>query len=112
MYFQINNIPTFVHEKRGKKALTTPQSLLTLFGNTIVHDCWTSYFNINTPKHALCGTHMIRELNALEKQGSKWAIWFKTFLFHLLECTKNNIAPYQNQLTPKQQGIASNFYGL
>lgn len=103
----------FVHQKRGKKALTAPESLLNDFENTVVHDCWASYFNINTSKHALCGAHIIRELNALEEQGgksSKWAVWFRTFLLNLLKCTKQNVAPYENQLTPSQQKIASSFF--
>lgn len=63
----------FVHKKRGREALDCEDSLLKDFQNRAVHDCWESYFGFDLCKHALCGAHLLRELNNLVENGSKWA---------------------------------------
>jgi len=73
----------FVHAKRGKKALEDTMSILPDFSGWLVHDCWSSYFKFKGCKHALCGAHIIRELNALDEKGVKWAKWFRRYLFAL-----------------------------
>jgi transposase len=71
----------FVHEKRGKLALTSDKSILQEFMGWLVHDCWGSYFNFKKMKHAICGAHILRELEGLvENQNTKWARVFKIFL--------------------------------
>jgi len=76
----------FVHEKRGKLALESEQSILNELTGWLVHDCWSSYFKFRGMHHALCGAHILRELEGLiENEQSKWARVFKTFLMHVFE---------------------------
>lgn len=76
----------FVHEKRGREALTSSQSILNRFKGWLIHDCWSSYFKFNGMKHGLCGAHIIRELQGLmDNNGSKWAKMFLKFLLDVYE---------------------------
>lgn len=100
----------FFHAKRGKEAMQSPQSLLSKFKNILVHDCWTSYFGIEGTQHAICNAHILRELTALEEQGTSWAIWFKEFLLETLQLTRQNEGFTEQLLTPEQQqNIAQRF---
>ena len=76
----------FVHEKRGKLAMDSEKSVLNRIRGWLVHDCWSSYFRFNNMKHALCGAHILRELEGLIENGqSKWAKVFHVFLMHVYE---------------------------
>ncbi len=70
----------FVHQKRGKEAIESDTSILNRFFGWLVHDCWSSYFNLTHLKHAVCGAHLLRELQSLIENQSQWAISFKAFL--------------------------------
>jgi len=71
----------FVHEKRGSGAIQINKSILTDYIGWLVHDCWSSYFNLKNLKHAICGAHILRELQGLIEGGeTKWAKVFKSFL--------------------------------
>jgi len=88
----------FVHEKRGKLALESEQSILDELTGWLVHDCWGSYFNFKGLRHALCGAHILRELEGLiENEQSKWARVFKTFLMHVFEM------PLEERIRRRQQ---------
>lgn len=71
----------FVHPKRGKEALNSIQSILPDYQGRAVHDCWTSYFKFDKCSHALCGAHLLRELQALIDRESKWAKTMHQFLY-------------------------------
>jgi len=74
----------FVHENRGSKALESEKSILGSINTWLVHDCWGSYFKFAQMHHAICGAHILRELEGLLQTGkSKWAGTFKTFLLNL-----------------------------
>lgn len=75
----------FVHPNRGKKALDSPFSLLPFYTGWTVHDCWSSYFKYENAKHAICGAHLLRELQALEEQGSNWAGLMRGLLLYAYE---------------------------
>lgn len=76
----------FVHEKRGALALNSNKSVMNKITGWLVHDCWSSYFNFKEFKHAICGAHILRELQGLiENNNSKWANTFKTFLMTVYE---------------------------
>lgn len=95
----------FVHPKRGKDALNDSVSILptySLKGGWVVHDCWSSYFNFKGIKHALCGAHILRELYALNENGTIWAKWFDRYFRTLLHLTKQN----DGILTEEQQDKA------
>ena len=75
----------FVHKKRGQEALKSEKSILNNVTGWLVHDCWGSYFNFDL-KHALCGAHILRELQGLiENHQSKWANTFKVFILSVYQ---------------------------
>lgn len=63
----------YVHEKRGVEALTAEAAVLKDFNGIAVHDCWQAYFPFTQAQHALCGAHLLRELQGLWENGSDWA---------------------------------------
>lgn len=73
----------FVHQKRGKQAIESESSVLKRFIGWLVHDCWSSYFNLKNLKHAVCGAHLLRELQGLIETQSRWACSFKAFLLEV-----------------------------
>ena len=73
----------FIHQKRGKEAIESETSILNRFFGWLVHDCWSSYFNLTHLKHAVCGAHLLRELEALIENQSQWAIHFKALLLEV-----------------------------
>lgn len=88
----------FVHKNRGKKALESDSSILNRLNGWLVHDSWSSYFSYKNYKHALCGAHILRELQGLVDTGkSKWAKTFKTFLMSVYEM------PFDERKNRKQQ---------
>jgi len=71
----------FIHEKRGAGAIQSNKSIVKDCIGWLVHDCWGSYFNLENIKHAICGAHILRELQGLTDNGeTKWAKVFKSFL--------------------------------
>jgi len=87
----------FVHQKRGKEALNSESSVLPDYQGWAVHDCWLSYFGYEQCSHALCGAHLLRELQALTELGSHWA----SCMQHLL------LAAYAE--SDQGQGVVSDF---
>jgi transposase len=76
----------FVHEKRGTGAIQSNKSILTEYIGWLVHDCWGSYFNLKKLNHAICGAHILRELESLiENKQAKWAKVFKLFLLDIYD---------------------------
>jgi len=73
----------FVHPKRGKQAIESEKSILGNFYGWLVHDCWSSYFGLTHSKHAICGAHLLRELQGLIENDSLWAADFKAFLLQV-----------------------------
>lgn len=63
----------FVHAKRGKKALQSEKSVLKDFTGYAIHDCLAAYFSFSDAKHGLCNAHILRELQALIEDKTKWA---------------------------------------
>ena len=76
----------FVHHNRGKLALESNKSILNKIRGWLVHDSWSSYFGFSNYQHAMCGAHILRELQGLIDSGqSKWAKTFKLFLLSVYE---------------------------
>jgi hypothetical protein len=62
-----------VHAKRGKVAMDAA-GVLGGFGGVAVHDGWSPYWRYQDITHALCGAHLLRELEAIsEEPGQGWA---------------------------------------
>lgn len=81
----------FAHPNRGKKAIGSEQSLFHIYKGWAVHDCWSSYFSYHTGKHAICGAHILRELNALKEQGSIWADRMWDLLIYAYEWSQKGL---------------------
>jgi len=72
----------FAHRKRGKKAINSESSLLPGYRGWAIHDCWRSYFLYTECRHAVCGAHLLRELQALKEQKSIWADRMRDLLLY------------------------------
>lgn len=95
-----NNLYTylFVHSNRGKEAMEGEKSLLSRFSGWLVHDAWGSYFKFTNVKHAMCGAHILRDLQGvIDNEQSKWARVFKKFLLHVYQM------PFQERKKREQQ---------
>jgi hypothetical protein len=61
------------HAKRGKVAMDAAE-VLPGFAGVAVHDGWSPYWRYEDITHALCGAHLLRELEAItEEPGQGWA---------------------------------------
>jgi transposase len=61
-----------VHPKRGRQAMDAA-GVLPAFGGVAVHDGWSPYWSYDAV-HALCGAHLLRELDAVACQPRQgWA---------------------------------------
>ncbi len=59
-------------------------SVLPNFTGVAVHDCWGSYFSFCEMKHAVCGAHILREVNGIiETSESTWAVSMKHLLMRM-----------------------------
>jgi len=88
----------FIHEKRGSLALNSEKSILDRIRGWLVHDCWSSYFGFRKMRHAICGAHILRELEGLiENERSKWARVFQTFLLYVYEM------PFEERVKRRRQ---------
>jgi hypothetical protein len=62
-----------VHAKRGKAAMDQA-GVLPGFAGVAVHDGWAPYWRYEDVPHALCGAHLLRELEAITQEpGQGWA---------------------------------------
>lgn len=64
-------------------AIRKSQHIIGNFTGWAVHDCWSSYFGYRNVRHAVCGAHLLRELESLIENKSKWAKEFKVFLLDI-----------------------------
>jgi transposase len=77
-----------VHEKRGGDAMTAA-GILPKFKGTLVHDCWSPYFNFDFIRHGLCNAHLLRELTGVfENTKQSWAKDMRHLLGKLNQATK------------------------
>jgi hypothetical protein len=62
-----------VHAKRGKVAMDAA-GVLPGFGGVAVHGGWSPYWRYQNAAHALCGAHLLRELEGIsDEPGQSWA---------------------------------------
>jgi transposase len=62
-----------VHAKRGKVAMDAA-GVLPGFAGVAVHDGWSPYWRYEQVTHALCGAHLLRELEGVAcEPGQGWA---------------------------------------
>ena len=98
----------FVHKKRGCEALNSNKSILDKITGWLVHDCWSSYFKFKGLKHAICGAHILRELEGLiENLQSKWAKVFKIFLMSVYEMPFDERVKHRKQIEDRYMLICN-----
>jgi transposase len=69
-----------LHRKRGKDAMNE-FNIIPRYGGVLVHDCWFSYLSYNHCLHALCGSHLLRELTYIvDANNYAWAKNIKLLL--------------------------------
>jgi transposase len=85
-------------------------AVLTGAAHIIVHDHWTSYFQLPDVTHALCNAHHLRELTALvDIDGEDWARRMRSLLRRL--CHVVNLAQEKiGALRPATIGTAERIY--
>jgi len=86
----------FVHPSRGQKALKATQSVFEGCTNCgsppgLVHDCWSSYFAAGAGRHALCGAHLLRELQGQIDRGRVWAKPLHAYLLALYKARRHGL---------------------
>lgn len=70
----------FLHRRRGLEAINAI-NIIPRYGGNIIHDCWSSYLSYLHCGHALCGSHLLRELTfIIESNGYQWAKDMKALL--------------------------------
>lgn len=80
----------FVHQKRGRAAMQSAESIMSEFRGIGVHDCWASYFGFGEMQHAICNAHILRELTGIiETSESKWGLQMKELLLEMYEKSAN-----------------------
>lgn len=87
----------FVHEKRGKEALMSEQSVIKDYENWAIHDCYASYFKFENCQHAVCNAHILRELESLKEQASKWAKKMKDLLMEMFQASEKGTKVLKNK---------------
>ena len=85
--------------RRGREAMVET-GILPVYRGIAVHDCWASYFLFLCCLHALCGAHLLRDLQGVvERDGQTWAATMKRVLPEAKEMKESS--PEQ-KLTPGQ----------
>jgi hypothetical protein len=76
-----------VHPKRGVEAMDAA-GILPGFAGVAVHDGWSPYRHYRMAAHALCGAHLLRELDAVADQPRQgWAAGMRELLTDALAAT-------------------------
>ncbi len=89
----------FLHRKRGTEAINEI-NMIPRYGGVIIHDCWSSYLSYNHCGHALCGSHLLRELTFIvESNGYAWAANMK----RMLQGTCKTVSKRKNKKLTKKE---------
>jgi transposase len=76
-----------VHPKRGVEAMDAAR-ILPGFAGVAVHDGWSPYRHYQDAAHALCGAHLLRELDAVADQPRQgWAAGMRELLTDAMAAT-------------------------
>ena len=99
-----------VSPKRGSEG-TDANGVLKDFGGTAVHDCWKPYFKYDHCLHALCGAHLLRELNGIiENTGQHWAAEMKALICEMKECVDEYKTGGHEKLIGLPDSVLNQFY--
>jgi len=69
-----------LHRNRGHEAIDA-LNIIPRYGGVLIHDCLAGYFSYLRCSHAVCGSHLLRELTfVVETNGYLWAANTKRLL--------------------------------
>jgi transposase len=74
----------------------------------LVHDCWRSYFNVQTKGHQICTAHLLRELKYFDKYypDQQWSADFTAMLCRALELKKTmNVGDVYNDKFIRERSL-------
>lgn len=94
-----------VHPKRGIDAMTDGESVLKDYQGIAVHDFWKPYFSFGDLTHALCGSHLLRELKSLIEDGCQWGKAMHQLLLTLHDGARPILPIAQPDLRVRYQAI-------
>ena len=70
----------FCHPNRGRSAMDF-FNIIPRYGGILIHDRWSSYLSFENCSHALCGAHLLRDLQFIvDANGHAWARHMITLL--------------------------------
>lgn len=72
------------HPRRGTRAMDEA-GILPRFSGTVIHDCWSAYWQYSRARHAVCNAHILRELQFFIEQDAKQKAWAQRMRELLLE---------------------------
>lgn len=86
--------------KRGQIGMEEG-NVLPHFKGIIVHDCWGSYWKYPNVTHAVCGAHLLRELNGVIENhpDQTWAPRFKELLLRMKKTKDKAVAKDKESLS-------------
>ena len=98
----------FVHDRRGTKGMDAA-GVLPRFAGIAVHDAWAPYDTYQGLTHALCGAHVLRELQAVTDLTDPdqwcWATQAGDALRELNELVTDALAACDNPEDPTLAGL-------
>ena len=73
-----------IHEKRGQEGIDD-NGVISASSGVAVHDCWGPYWKYNNVTHAICGAHLLRELEGVFENAPEhtWAPDFQGLLLRM-----------------------------
>ena len=89
----------FVHPKRGRAAIDDI-GIIPRYGGILVHDRWASYLGYRQCGHALCGSHLLRDLKfVMDAHDHAWA----RRMHKLLREACREVAKSENKVLSEKQ---------
>ena len=72
------------HPRRGTRAMDEI-GIIPRCGGTLVHDCWSAYWQYARARHAICNGHILRELKFFVQEEAEQRAWAEAMTALLLE---------------------------
>ena len=89
-----------VSTRRGRQGMDE-NGVLPSFCGTAMHDCWAPYWQYDGIRHAICCSHLLRELTGIEENhpDHTWAAEFKKLLLYEKNAKEKAISKGRDKLS-------------
>ncbi|MEO5583704.1 MAG: IS66 family transposase [Saprospiraceae bacterium] len=99
----------YINPRREGEAILDNTNLLSKYKGRMIHDCYSTYFKLTQSNHGICGSHLLRELQAQLEEGRTWASKMHQFLLKLKDQSsilnkKHKQSIYRNYIRILQHG--------